>query len=104
MSVCLGRLLSIDKLNLTRHRWIGVTTRSRINVAQQGSVVGIAIARAHCFERFVNIFECISKWYAAPIDLVLLGRSRKTHPGERFAGLLGNVLLRLFRILEEQNV
>src|SRR5262245_18569981 len=78
MAVNLRRFFGLEKLDLTRHRWISIATGGRIDIAQQCAIVWISVGVAHRLKRLVGIFERIATWHSAPVGIVLFRRACKT--------------------------
>src|SRR5262250_2403887 len=99
-----GFLFGFKKLNLTRHRRVGKSSRCRIDITQQRTIVWVAGAVAHSLEGFVGILPRVAEGNPTPVVLVFLGCARKTETTKGFPDLAGNRLFIFFVVLKKQNV
>src|ERR1044072_6574534 len=65
MAVSAGEFLALEELNLARYGRISIAPGYRIDVAQQSTIIGIALMIAHSAKRGVGFFPRITKRHTA---------------------------------------
>src|SRR5262249_39966705 len=77
VSMVSGFLSSFEKLNFTRHGGVSESSRGRIDVTQQCTIIRIVGAVAHSLERLVGILPGVAKRNTAQMIFFILRRACK---------------------------